>query len=260
MNKKGLKLALSMALIISMLMVSCAPALAAASNITVYDAKYYGSKALKSVTCEFDWHTGSVDRQRLVLMTQRLRESYEDGAGYYGDLTNFGTYGSDFDDFDEVLSHDAAEGTFGIVSYSEEEGVKMGSTKNRRVFEFDDTDIPLDVDKTYYVYLWTYYSGHYYPDNFFCAIKVEDGKVSYSDSSSSDDDGFQTVEGEDPEPDDNDDIIPEPDDNDDIIPEPPVMEVPKTGDGFNMALCILMLMVGCAGMASVMFRKRREDC
>ena len=163
---------LSMLLALIMVFGLAVPAFAGpAENIVVSSAEYYDSGALKTLTTNFKWGLGYAGATcRLVLMTTELQNE---------DFTNFGNYGSSFDDFEEVLSHDEANGTFGIVSYSNEIETEMGETYNI-TFNFKETDIPLSQDKTYFVYLWTYYTRHYYPDNLFYVINVKEGKVTYA--------------------------------------------------------------------------------
>ena len=131
-----------------------------------------------------------------MLMTQRLRSDGEEGPdSYYGDFTDFGYYGRSFTSFDKVLEHDASNGTFGIITYSDEVYSSMG--QNHTVtFRFSDTDIPLSKNQTYYVYLWTQYRGHCFPDNLFAVIKVQDGAVQYTEPTgrnSYDDSDFEFV-------------------------------------------------------------------
>ncbi len=157
---------------------------AAAEDISVYDPTYYtdnnNNVALKSVETKFDWSTGSAT-SRLVLMTNKLRSAGEEGTNAgYGDFTNLGFYGDDFSSFEDVKNYDTSNSVFGIVSYTDETNVEWDSENNTITFNFKDTDIPLNVDKTYYVYLWTYWGSHYYPDNLFCVIRVQDGVVEYT--------------------------------------------------------------------------------
>lgn len=176
MKKNFLCKLLVAVLIVTMLSGLTLSASAAAENITIPDATYYSSGALQSMTTEFDWDTGGATC-RLVLMTKKLNG----GEGFdYGDFTDFGKYGSSFSSFDEVLNHDAANGTFGIITSSPETNLSWNSKDNRMVFNFQATDIPLNVDRIYYVYLWTYYGRHYYPDNLVMAISVHDGVVKYT--------------------------------------------------------------------------------
>lgn len=50
------------------------------------------------------------------------------------------------------------------------------------VLNLDDTDIPLNENKYYYVYIyiWTLWGSLYYPDHLVCAIGVQDGIVKYA--------------------------------------------------------------------------------
>lgn len=176
MKKNFLCKLLVAVLIVTMLSGLTLSASAAAENITIPDATYYSSGALKSMTTEFDWSTGAATC-RLVLMTKKLNG----GEGFdYGDFTDFGKYGSSFSSFDEVLNHDAANGTFGIITSSPETNLSWNSKDNRMVFNFQAADIPLNADRIYYVYLWTYYGRRYYPDNLVMAISVRDGVVKYT--------------------------------------------------------------------------------
>lgn len=66
-------------------------------NITVNNAKYYSSGALKEIKASFDWHTASAT-SRLVLMSERLRFAGEEGtSGSYGDFTDLGYYNDSFE-------------------------------------------------------------------------------------------------------------------------------------------------------------------
>lgn len=153
---------------------------AAANSITIPDATYYDSGAIKSLTTQFNWDTGSAT-VRLALMTNRLRSAGEEGtSSSYGDFTDFGYYRNDFINFQAVLQHDVANQTFGILSYSEETTPTTNSTNNQLVFNLAENAIPLDTDAIYYVYLWTQYGGNCYPDNLFLVINVQDGVVQYT--------------------------------------------------------------------------------
>lgn len=177
MKKRIVSLLLTLCMVFTMLPVT---ALAAAVDIEITDVEYYSTGALKSVTTEFGWDTGSATG-RLVLQSKRLRSAGEEGtSAAYGDFTNFGYYGSSFDSFDEVLEYDAANGTFDIVSSSDETAVQMGKDDHSVTFAFDASDMPLDKNGLYYIYFWTWYSSNYYPDNLFMVIQVKDGAVSYT--------------------------------------------------------------------------------
>lgn len=181
MKKKILAALLCLCMVLTLLPLQV---MAAAEEINVTDATYYDSGALKSIITNFEWGSAGAT-SRLVLMTNRLRSAGEEGTSFsYGDFTNFGYYGSMFDSFSAVEEYDRENGTFGIISYTEEENIK-GFDSNTMTISFGETDIPLNVNKIYYVYLWTSWSQtgrnpKYYPDNLFCVIRVQDGAVEYA--------------------------------------------------------------------------------
>ena len=109
-------------------------------------------------------------------MTKKLRSAGEEG---YGDFTDHGTYGSSFASWTDVMN---SNDNFGIISSSDEETLNMGSMQNNLTITFTQDNIPLNQNKLYYVYLWTYYQGHYYPDNLMMVISVNNGVVQYTPS------------------------------------------------------------------------------
>lgn len=163
-------------------------------NISISSPKYYTTGTLKQLTAKFDWFTAGATG-RLVLMKEYLNGT----ESILGDLTDFGNYGNAFANFDQVLAYDTApgtEGTFGIISYSEEKNYSMGSTDNTFTFDFGESEIPLNKNCRYYVYLWTKYHRNYYPDNLFVVINVADGVVQYTPATgrnSFDDSAFNAV-------------------------------------------------------------------
>lgn len=145
-------------------------------NIDVSNATYYDSGALKSIDTEFDWSAEvNPATSRLVLMTSYL------GSNDFSEMGKYGIFGNpNFPSFGDVLTYDSTHHTFGIIASSGERYLTPGSTDNQLSFTFTEGNIPLDVDKLYYIYLWTYYSGVYYPDHLFCVISVRDGAVTYT--------------------------------------------------------------------------------
>lgn len=181
MKKRIMSILLAVVMVLGTMIATSSVTYAAAEHITISDATYYASGALKSIKTQFDWGTGAAT-VRLVLMTQRLRSAGEEGtSSSYGDFTDLGHYGNEFDSFEEVQDYDSENnGVFGIVSYSAEKDVVYNSTNNELEINFEETDIPLNEDGMYYVYLWTEYYGNWYPDNLFVAINVQDGVVQYT--------------------------------------------------------------------------------
>jgi len=172
-------------------------AFAAATGIDVSKASYYDNGDVKNLVVDFLWDTASA-KSRLTVMTERLRSAGESGTDkYYGDFTDYGYYGWTFKNWDAVL---AKNSDFGIIYYSAEQKINEGKS-NTFSIAFDQGDIPLDEDETYYVYLWTYYNGYYYPDNLFMVLKVEDGKFQYAEATDRNDYGrFTTLKEAEPAP------------------------------------------------------------
>ena len=176
MKKRILSILCVLCLIMGLLPTT-AFAWTAPSNISVTNATYHSSGALASIEAQFDWHTASAT-SRLVLMTKMLNTTTS-SKPEYGDFTDMGTYGSSFSLFDDVEKYDETNKTFGIVSSSKGATVQTSKTNTLEI-EFAENKIPLTRDALYYVYLWTYYRSHYYPDHLICAIQVKDGTVQYA--------------------------------------------------------------------------------
>lgn len=182
-----------------LLMPSTALAWTAPDNINVSKATYYPSGALKEITASFRWNTVGGVTGRFVLMTNRLRSAGETGTNTtYGDFTDYGYYGDEFDSFRDVLDYDSANGTFGIVYYDNNDSNIDGGTNTMKM-SFAENTLPLSTNKTYYVYLWTNYRGHTYPDTLICTIQVNNGAVKYAsatDRNKYDNSSFSKLESE----------------------------------------------------------------
>jgi len=151
-------------------------AMAAATDITVKSADYFENGDVKSLEIEFGWDTASAS-SRLTVMTERLRSAGEEGTNkYHGDFTDFGHYGTSFKSWDEVLENSE---NFGMLYYADEHKMEMYRTNTLTIY-FEEGDIPVNTDRTYYMYLWTYYGGYYYPDNLFMVLQVDNGVVKYA--------------------------------------------------------------------------------
>lgn len=174
MKKRIVGLLLCIAMAVSLLPIA---AFAAATNIDVSKVNYYdGSGDVESMTFKFGWNTASAT-SRLTVMTERLRSAGEAGTNKtYGDFTDLGYYGRSFKSWNSVLANSA---DFGMLYYSGEQKIKMYET-NIFTIDFDEGEIPLDVNATYYLYLWTCYGGYYYPDNLFAVLRVNNGKFQYA--------------------------------------------------------------------------------
>lgn len=169
-------------LLVVMMLLAVLPVTAladAAANIVVKDAVYYSSGTLKSITTTFDWTSGSVTNARLILSSKYLSGSNTSNKGY-GDFTNLGNYGSQFANYNEAAAYDNTNKTFGFIQASDTSNFNYGSNDNTMTLEISENAIPLNVDGTYYVYLWVTYNSHFYPDNLICVIQVKNGALQYT--------------------------------------------------------------------------------
>lgn len=133
---------------------------------------------MKSIEASFGWGGATNVKVQLVLMEKKLNggESYSS----YGDFTDFGYYGRNFNfnSYEDIKAHDETTGgVFGLIKSSEIKSYQGG--RLTEVLNLDDTDIPLSKNAYYYVYIWTLW-GNYYPDHLVCAISVQDGIVKYA--------------------------------------------------------------------------------
>jgi hypothetical protein len=147
------------------------------SNLTVDNTTYYANGALKSIEASFGWSGATDVKVQLVLMEKKLNG----GTDYItvDDFTNLGTYGKlRFTGYDDIKKYDKATGAFGLIKSSTLQPYQRG--RLTEVLNLDDTDIPLNENKYYYVYIWTLWGSLYYPDHLVCAISVQDGIVKYA--------------------------------------------------------------------------------
>lgn len=164
-------------------------AFGAATNIKVTSAGYFSNGDVKTLSIDFGWDTASA-ASRLTIMTTRLRSEGEEGTDkYYGDFTDLGYYGRAFSSWDEVT---AQAGKFGMLLATDEHKMDYGKTNSLTLY-FEEGDIPMNVDRTYYVYLWTYYGGHYYPDNLFMVLQVKNGEFKFAPAKGRNDYGSFTL-------------------------------------------------------------------
>lgn len=145
-------------------------------DVTVNNATYYDNGAVKSIEASFKWSGGTPTSAELVLMKNRLNGGMTDSD--LGDFSDWGTYGKMFKNFNDAKVYDESKETFGFIKNSGLTGINYSG--NTITFTLGDTDIPLNQDGDYYIYIWTLYYGNYYPDHIVCAISVKDGVVKYA--------------------------------------------------------------------------------
>ncbi len=145
-------------------------------SVSVSGATYYANGDLESVTFKSNYlPTGNGGY--ITVMTNKLRAVTQEN--YYGDFTDFGIYGKKYASFDEVKSTVEAENTFGIVAYTD----KITSSSQLSI-SLEEGVISKSTPGVYYVYLWTQYSGHCYPDQLLCRITVTSESITIEASTS----------------------------------------------------------------------------
>ena len=157
-------------------------ALAYFEDVHMLEPKYYDNKDLKQVT--FDnpdlIRYGSTGGY-IVIMTKRLRSVVQGRENYkkYGDFTDLGVYGSRFNNFDAVKEEDQNNHTFEIIAYTQK--LTQGNTISISV---DQGKISTSNQGVYYMYLWTQYSGHCYPDQLLAKITVTETNITVDPATS----------------------------------------------------------------------------
>ena len=131
---------------------------------------------MESIQATFDWAGAAPDAAELVMMRKELQGGKDQGLG---DFSDRGTYAHTFGNYDEAKAYDDANnGIFGFIKGSGQKDISYQD--NTVTFKLNRTDVPLNIDSYYYVYIWTLYGGYYYPDHIVCAISVKDGQVLYA--------------------------------------------------------------------------------
>lgn len=139
---------------------------------------YYNNGDLKNVT----FMDGSLIRYNskgghIVIMTNRLRSVVE--GTEFGDFTDYGFYGRDFEDFEAVKKNEA-QNTFGIVAYTE----LLLPNQSSISISLQEGVISESKPGVYYMYLWTQYNGHCYPDQLLAKITVTDTDITVDPATS----------------------------------------------------------------------------
>ena len=271
MKKRILSLVLALVMLASMTTVAFAWII---ENTSADQATYYPSGALKSLRVNFTWAAGGVggsgngDGACMVLMTKELAT---------GEYTDAGSLCGNYDNFEEAK----ADASLGIIRGTELSAVDW-NTDYHWTFEFEENDIKLDEDKTYYINIWTKLQGDFYPDDLGAVISVKDGKVQFADNDGSqiEDEDFEDVPTTDPNaPQQPGQTTP---DTPTVTPDTPTVTPPAsrpnydtseeivwqsgakeeskanpaTSDGFNTAVSAVMALSVLAGAAVVLGKKK----
>lgn len=128
---------------------------------------YYDNGDLENVTfTDGNLIRGNSNGGYIVIMTNRLRSVVE-GTGY-GDFTDYGFYGRRFKNFTAVEENERLNHTFGIVAHTK----LLLPNQNSISISLQEGVISKSNPGVYYMYLWTQYNGHCYPDQLLAKITV----------------------------------------------------------------------------------------
>ena len=147
------------------------------SNVVVED------NTLKSFNLRFDVPDNLGETTSWVGIQSEMFDEGDPDNSVYGDLTDSGTvYNKRYSDINAVMADNNFVNEYGIVSINQEGFPCFGDYSTIRT-TVSNLNISLDVNKTYYVYLWTYYNGSFYPDARIASINVNNGLITATDIS-----------------------------------------------------------------------------
>lgn len=133
---------------------------------------------LKKVTFDGDLIRYNSRGGHIVIMTNRLRSVVEGTA--HGDFTDYGFYGRAFENFTAVKKNEELHKTFGIVAYTE----LLLPMQSSISISLQEGVISKRKPGVYYMYLWTQYNGHCYPDQLLAKITVTDTDITVDPATS----------------------------------------------------------------------------
>ena len=164
----------------------CLSLMAVPVKVSAYDydyvkmptLEYHDNGDLKNVTFDGDLIRYNSAGGHIVIMTNRLRSVVE--GTEFGDFTDYGFYGRNFKDFAAVEENERLNNTFGIVASTELLLPKQSSIS----ISLQERVISKSNPGIYYMYLWTQYSGHCYPDQLLAKITVTETNITVDPATS----------------------------------------------------------------------------
>ena len=152
--------------------LSITPSTVNASGLTLY------KDSVRSVDVGFQWPNYAGVPISLVVLDKNIGANSLVYSGY------------DAETYEESLAKVNAN----VVSKSAAKAYQtsMGEYFNG-TYVFNEGEIPLNTDKTYYLYVWTYYGRKYYPDVQVLQIKVKNGEIFFGKPSTTDADSFEEI-------------------------------------------------------------------
>ena len=115
-----------------------------------------------------------------------------------GDFTDAGTiYYRGYAGPNAVMNDDDFRFDYGITNFSKNSFSCFGNYSSINE-TFSDLAIDEDANATYYVYLWTFYGGSFYPDSLLATVEFNNGTIKIVNSSNTEivDDTFDNLEAE----------------------------------------------------------------
>ena len=165
----------------------CLSLMAVPVKVSAYDydyverptLEYHDNGDLKNVTfMDGNLIRYNSDGGHIVIMTNRLRSVVE--GTKFGDFTDYGFYGRNFEDFAAVEENERLNKTFGIVAHTE----LLLPNQSSISISLQERVISKSKPGVYYMYLWTQYEGYCYPDQLLARIKVTDTDITVDPATS----------------------------------------------------------------------------
>lgn len=165
----------------------CLSLMAVPVKVSAYDydyverptLEYHDNGDLKNVTfMDGNLIRYNSDGGHIVIMTNRLRSVVE--GTKFGDFTDYGFYGRNFEDFAAVEENERLNKTFGIVAHTE----LLLPNQSSISISLQERVISKSKPGVYYMYLWTQYRGHCYPDQLLARITVKDTGITVDPATS----------------------------------------------------------------------------
>ena len=164
----------------------CLSLMAVPVKVSAYDydyverptLEYHDNGDLKNVTfMDGNLIRYNSDGGHIVIMTNRLRSVVE--GTKFGDFTDYGFYGRNFEDFAAVEENERLNKTFGIVAHTE----LLLPNQSSISISLQERVISKSKPGVYYMYLWTQYRDCY-PDQLLARITVKDTGITVDPATS----------------------------------------------------------------------------
>lgn len=152
---------------------------------TADDAMIYNTviedNQLKSFKLRFTVPSNLGESTSWVGIQEKQFDEGNPDSNIYGDLTDSGTvYNRNYRDTNAVIADNEFVSEYGIAGFNKD-GFPCFGNHSIIATTVSNLSISLSKNKTYYIYLWTYYNGRFYPDARIATIEINDGLISAAD-------------------------------------------------------------------------------